>query len=316
MKRLFITTLSFTGLTIALYLLGFAVLFFFRISGIPLIYRTSFALNWEGGGTYQRFQEFNPSDKYDAIFLGSSTARQGYDPRLFQSFGVNSFNLGSSGQGIMQSYLIAKNYLNRSNTDLIILDLFEGAFRTNGLESSADLIQNLDSDRTALEVAWTLGDIRAINMYVLRLFSKFTTPLYESEYYVGLGFEERIDSVQHTPSYPTAFSSPKERHLRYFNKFLSHCQEEGITVILVYPPKPKEHALSFQEAFLAQIESVAQPYDVATWNFGSAHGLHSHHHFYDHHHLNQAGVEIFNTTLIQRLQQSGKLVQHPISSAK
>lgn len=301
-------------LSILIYLGAFALLFFLQINDIPLIYRTSPTLNWEGGTSYEKFQEFSPNQHHDVIFLGSSRAQQGYDSRFFNKQGLSSFNLGSSGQTIMQSYYVAKNYLTSSNTDLLILDLFDGSFTSKGIESGSDLIQNLDSDQAAFQIAWSLKDIRAINMFVLRLFSKFSPPLYHSEDYVGLGFKENTDSVHTETDYISKPIEFLDRQVSYFSQILSHCEEQGISILLIYSPKPKEYERSNQLQFLSHIRSIADQYQVPLWDYGRDHPLHSTNHFYDHHHLNQAGVEIFNAQLINRLATEGVIDLHTYSS--
>ena len=51
-----------------------------------------------------------------------------------------------------------------------------------------------------------------------------------------------------------------------------------------------------------QIRVVAKDYDdVRVLNFANTLNLDSRYHFFDHRHLNQSGVEIFNTALIREL---------------
>lgn len=314
MKKLTITAFQFVCLCIIMYVGGFALLFFIQVNDIPLIYRTSPTLNWEGGISYQKFQEFDPDQHHDLIFLGSSRAQQAYDSRLFNRHGLSSFNLGSSAQTVMQSYYIASNYLRASNTDLLIIDLFEGSFTHKGIEPSSDLIQNISSHRAAFQIALSLRDIRAINMFVLRLFSTFSEPLYYSDDYVGLGFKENTDSIHVEIDYASQPTELIDLQVSYLKRILSYCHDQGIAIVLVYSPKPKEYERRHQLDFLSKIQKIAAPYQVPIWDMGTAHTLHATHHFYDHHHLNQAGAEIFNSQLLERLSTEGIIDLHTYSS--
>jgi hypothetical protein len=74
MRKLFINGLKFLASAFIVYLIKFAVLFMIAPGGIPMIYRTSPGNVWEGGGTYVKFREFNPTEKWDVVILGSSHA--------------------------------------------------------------------------------------------------------------------------------------------------------------------------------------------------------------------------------------------------
>ena len=163
--------------TIIVYFIVFALLFFIRISNIPLIYRATQANVWEGGGTYVKTREFNPNEKHDIIIIGSSHAYRGYDPRIFRKYGYNSYNLGTSDQNMLCTYFLTKNYINHTNCKMVILDLYDRIFAQSTLESNSDLIQNISSDKAALEISMATKDIRTINMFTLRMFSKFSSPL-------------------------------------------------------------------------------------------------------------------------------------------
>src|SRR5207302_4229078 len=104
-------------------------------------------------------------------------AYQGYDPRIFQEFAFKTYNLGTSDQKLMCSYFLIKNYINHNNCKLVMFDLYDRVFSQSNIESHSDMIQNIPSDKAALEIAYASKDLRAINMFTLRLFNKITQPL-------------------------------------------------------------------------------------------------------------------------------------------
>lgn len=108
-----------------------------------------------------------------SFFLGSSHAYRGYDPRVFSDHGLSTFNLGSSSQRIMHSYIIAKEYISSGNT-LVILDVFSSTLVHDYLlEASSSLIQNVPSFSAALKIGLRTPDPRVLNMLTLRLMDDF-----------------------------------------------------------------------------------------------------------------------------------------------
>ena len=58
------------------------------------------------GYLYSRIKEIRTAKNTDLLFLGSSKAYRGFDPRIFEAAGYRSFNLGSSNQTPIQTYLL------------------------------------------------------------------------------------------------------------------------------------------------------------------------------------------------------------------
>lgn len=267
-----------------------------------MIYRISDALNWKGGESYQTFQEFDPTHKYDAIILGSSHAYRGYDPRIFADHGYDVHNLGTSGQSVMNSYFVAKNYITPQNTKLVIFDVFKAPFKGDGLESTADLSQNIPSHTAAVQMGMGLRDIRVINMLSLRFLLSSSEPLYIDSSYVGGGFSEKTDSVSKDITYGKKKFEANPKQLRYFKRLLAYFQEAGIPVVLVNHPGPKAASTTQHAQFRHLLCPIVQEFDVEVLDYSYAHQLDDRHHFFDHNHLNQAGVDEFNPRLIRKLE--------------
>ncbi|MEL7064807.1 MAG: hypothetical protein AAFP00_13795, partial [Bacteroidota bacterium] len=303
MKRLITNGLVFVGASIGLYLLCFAVLYYVPVGDSPMIYRVSQGLSLKGGDAYEKFEEFDRQVDPTLVIMGSSMARQDYDPRLFEKGGWKAFNLGTSAQSMVQSYELARHYLRGKKGTVLLLDLFPGAFYSDGFESSSDLIQNVSSHWTACRIAWKLQDIRAVNMLTLRLLSRGSDPEFEDKRYVGKGFVERRDSVEKEVDYQMGTLTFKVQQIRAFQQLLTFCHTEGIEVVMVSHPLPREYEYGKIKDFLTEVQKLA--YEVQKnpilMDFTRVEGLNSRDHYYDHHHLNQAGVEIFNPKLIQKL---------------
>lgn len=298
-RRIIKNGLIFLVTALAAYLVIFAVLFFIAPQGIPLIYRTTKGNVWEGGGTYVKFREFDPAKKWDIIILGSSHAYRGYDPRIFESYGFNTFNLGTSDQNMMCSYYIAKNYLNRNNCKLVILDMYDRVFTQQNLESMSDVVHNITSDKTAFEVAMSSRDIRGLNMFTLRQFNKLRPPLntdttgfikgfYPTDTFLKLPARKRIGWKYSTNDFQQD----------YFRKLIEYLQEEGIELILAEHPMPGVYSPSDHHLFVNDITRISTEYKVPYLDYMNDTSMTGIQYFADETHLNIHGVNKYNHRLI------------------
>lgn len=297
------------------YLGLFAVLCQVRIGSAPAIFRISETLRLKGGNSWRKFREFDASQRYAVIFMGSSHAYRGYDPGLFAARGHTAFNLGSSAQSPLNSYHLLRYHLTPANTGLLVLDVYELAMEIDGLESASDLIANMVSDRAAMDMAMALRDPRAVNMLTLRIMRANEPPdIAPDSTYLPGGTTLRPDSVKGDVRYDRGKPMrihPRQRH--FLRKILAHCQRTGIPVVLVNHPYPSAADRAKHDAFNAFLREEADPFGVPYIDMAFDHGLpiHDRHHFYDHNHLNRAGVEIFNAALIERLERERLLVRAP-----
>ncbi len=303
MRRSVIAGMKFLGIAVVLYLLCFGLLAKLRVRGAPLIYRTSDYYQWKGGVAYTKFREWDPSRQWDAVVIGSSHAYRGYDPRVFKARGYEVFNLGSTAQTPLSSYVVLKHYVLRATTKLVILDLYENAMDQDGMESVSDLTQNIPSDAAALELAADLRDLRSINMFTLRMMTRSDTAVYSDANYKGRGFAVKPDSIRKPVRYDVGRPlSLHERQLQRFADCLDLCHERGIPVVLSthFYPHQSDHAR--HAAFVQAIDSIIAGKDVTYYDLAYAHDLSDTDHFCDHNHLNEAGVRIFTDRLIDSLE--------------
>ncbi|MEM7574897.1 MAG: hypothetical protein AAF433_18465 [Bacteroidota bacterium] len=291
------------GIAVAttVYFALFFVLTQVQLSGKPAIYWTSDVLFPKGGHAYQRFQEFDPQRQYDALILGSSHAYRGYDPRIFAEAGLEVFNLGSSSQTLMQTYQLAKAYAQPSTTSFVILDLYEAALIGDGMESTADLSQNLPEDAPANAILCAQADIRGINMWTLRQLMRADSASYLTSAYVRQGYVTSADSVGQRAPYVEK-ASIQDFQLHYLEELIILLRTRGIPLMLVYSPLPSDYVAATVPAFDEAVLPILERYDHTLIDFRTRLPLKDEAHFYDAHHLNQAGVRLFNEALLERIQ--------------
>ena len=293
-----------------IYLLIFLALCKISI-GKPLIYRTAYYYQWKGGVAQTKFAEWDPSATWDAIVVGSSHAYRGYDPRVFSDRGYRMFNLGSTAQTPLSTFAILKYYVDSSRTKLVIIDLYENAMDQEGLESVSDLSQNLSMDMAAAELSGRSHDLRALNMFTLRMMNKQGPVMYKDANYKMNGFSVKVDSVKKKIDFSKHVPLKlNERQQEYLMKCLDLCADRGIRVVLCthFYPHQSDH-LRFAD-LKHWVDSAITDRGIAWLDFAYAHALSDTNHFYDHNHMNEAGARIFTERLLDSLEAKGYLPDH------
>ena len=256
------------------------------------------------GHLNRRIQELTTFGDVDILFLGSSHAYRGFDPRIFLKHGIKSFNLGSSSQSAIQTEILLKRYLNSLNPKLVVYEVYPHSLSIDGVESALDLIANDRIDFLAIKMALKLNHIKVYNTLIfgfiqdiLNLGSDYVEPIRKGkDTYITGGFvEKRMSFFRNKRKY----SKKKWRLVRYqkeaFERILERFKELKINVILVQAPVTKKlyASTSNNSEIDSYYRSLADYY-----NFNDILKLPSTRYFYDHHHLNQDGVEIFNKSLL------------------
>ena len=72
------------------------------------------------GHSFSRFQEVEQTGDIDILFIGSSLCMRGFDPRIFEKHGYQTFNLGSGGQSPVQTLWLLKQHLGQLNPELVV----------------------------------------------------------------------------------------------------------------------------------------------------------------------------------------------------
>ena len=290
-----IINIGFAGV---IYLGLMLVLTKVKVNDVPLVYRASEAITQKGGASYAKFQEDYLAD-FDLAIIGSSHAYRGYDPEIFEHYGISAFNFGTSGQSPSVSLLMAREYVLHQPYEKVIVDVSEVVMSSSNLECISDLIQNVPDNGLAVKLALKSWDIRAINMYTIRMFNNEV--LYESSNYKWRGYCENPDSLSQLNHIYSGQFQFKSQQLEDLTTMLTELQESGKEVVVVSHPIPLDHSKERLDAYSDTITNLCNRVDVRFMDYTRKHQLHSLHHFYDHGHLNKAGVDWFNNRLVEDL---------------
>jgi len=304
MKRFGINGFIFFLLCSTLYMGSMLLLNSVKLGGTPIAFRFIDGVTWYGGDTYQRFKDYSTSPDNDLVIIGSSHAYRGYDPRIFEANGITAFNLGSHSQSIADTEILIEEVLDKEQTRLLIYEVYPMLFEGDGFESSSFLIANCPSDKAALKMACNLSDIRTVNMLALRVGNKFIEPYAPLEGYTYRGYCSNTDSVG------ISDKSKSEKHFKFkkehaasLKKLIEYCHENAVNLLLVTHPQPlTASALQFKE-FNEFIAGMLEGTGFEHLDYSRNESFSPRDHFYDSHHLNQSGVDLFNSLLIQKLKQ-------------
>ena len=302
-KKIFIRGLIFIGILLVIYFPSVVLMSKLKYKGKPLICRTADIYKLKGGNTYQKFKEFNKDKRYDIIVIGSSQAYRGYDPRNFKKEGLNIFNLGTSGQSPLNSFVIAKNYITSQNCSLVLFDVYDGIFNGTGFESTSDLIQNLSSGKAAIEMASKNNNPQVLNMLALRILNSNSPPTFIDSSYVAGGFTQKNDTLRYSLPFEEyeSYYAPSPDQIEYFEKTLQYFKEKNIPVILTSLPFPKEKSKKEHYKYAQIFDSAAKKFGIKYLDYSFNTDFDSELHFFDSHHLNQSGVNLFNEILLKDL---------------
>lgn len=254
---------------------------------------------------YSRLQELKEVKNIDLLFLGSSHAYRGFDTRIFADSGYTSFNLGSSSQTPIQTKILVERYIDQLKPKLVIYEVYPGTLCSDGLESSLDIIANSKNDQKSIALALKTDHVKAYNTLLyasmrqaLGLDDDFKEPaIKEEDTYITGGYVERkLECFEHKKYDHPKYWAFNHDQLHILEEIIQIFEDKNIDFLLVYAPVTPNLYNAYQNnnAF-DQLMNTTGHYV----NFNPLVNLDDSLHFYDSHHLNQHGVTLFNTKVIE-----------------
>ncbi len=303
-------------LQFGLFLL-FAATFYFVAINIWGVYAPKFMVGniqqkiGVHGFTAKRMNDAEKLSNVDILFIGSSHCYRGYDPRIFNRENYSSFNLGSSSQTPIQSEILLKRHLQNLSPDLVIVDVYPVVMQNDGVESTLDFLGNTPIQNDLASIALKSKNAVVLNTLILRytrqqlgldsLAIHRTTK--GPDTYVDGGFVENNDVLKQSQSYSTKKIEFSDDQVDAFEDMIQFLNDEKINYVIVQSPLPRSRYQSYSNN--KEIDSTFASYG-RYYNFNEMATVPDSL-FFDDSHLNQKGVEFFNSTLIQRLKMDGIL---------
>ncbi len=260
------------------------------------------------GHMYSRIKNIAKVKDVDILFLGSSRAYRGFDTRIFKQRGLKTFNLGSSSQTPIQTELLLERYLSRLNPKLILYEVHPEMFASDGVESSLDIIANDKNDAGSIIMALKQNHMKVYNTLIYGLYRDafkknrdFKEKVIKNrDVYVEGGFVEKKINVYAAAKDEGTGMKIKfyDSQLAAFEKSLSLIKILNIPYVLIQTPIIQAKYKTFINT--GYFDERMGKYGVY-YNFNEILRLSDKAYFYDSRHLNQSGVEFFNTKLIDIL---------------
>jgi len=303
MKRLIISSLLFILLFILCY-----PFYLFIIGSIPNIHLPNLSYNFGGHGyLYTRLNEASEYKNVDVLFLGSSHTYRGFDVRIFEEYGLKTFNLGSSSQTPINTRYLLKTYLSSLNPKLIIYALSPDIFISDGVESAVDIISN---DKKYMQYLEMISKINNFKLYNVLIYKKLREFVNLDKYYkqpkkmAGFGYIDTYINggyVEITTEQCLNNNlikniddniNKKQYQLDSFNEIILDLNNRNIKYIFVRTPIAN---YSGNQEFDEFVEKYGSYY-----NFNEILNI-SNNYFYDKDHLKQEGVILFSNKVLEIL---------------
>lgn len=258
------------------------------------------------GHLFTRVNEIKDIKNPDILFLGSSHAYRGFDPRVFQEAGFSVFNLGSSSQAPINTKVLLHQYLDKIQPKMVIYEVYAGTLTSDGVESSLDLLSNNKIDKNALNMALDIHQISTYNTLIygyfrqiLGLNNNFKEEIIQGgDTYIKGGFVESKFSKNPLHNENKGFWNLNTKQLEILKENINFIRERNIPILLVQAPITQK--LYNARANNKEVDSLLSALGEYK-NFYGDIPLNDTIDFYDSNHLNQQAVIKFNKKLIEYL---------------
>ena len=282
-------------------------------------------LNTAGGYGYTllRLNEAEKAADVDMLFIGSSQVNRGFDVRIFEKNGLEAFNLGTSAQTLFNSYYLLKEYLPTLKPEYVVLDLYWGVAKNNGIEPAIDILSNSDLDKSTLQMVLDLENGTVYSSLFAAFITRLQTPLHEIRQqkfndfrYVSGGFTESLSTQNELDKEELAKieyqkATIHDLQLVYLQKIITLCKSHNKKLIFVMTPVTKEYKRKVvnYSSYTSTIARIARENNIPYFDYNERQELSliSSTDFSDMNHLSQSGAEKFDKLFISDLKSLGIL---------
>ncbi|MDO4225203.1 MAG: hypothetical protein Q4C75_04870 [Bergeyella zoohelcum] len=259
------------------------------------------------GHLYSRVRDIPNVKNPDILFLGSSHAYRGLDTRVFAKHGISAFNLGSSSQTPLNSQVLLKQYLDKIQPKMVIIEAYAETLGADGAESSLDLLSNNPIDTHSVNMITGTKNISLYNTLIYGYFRQifnlnknFQEPekLNDDIYIKNGGFVETTFRKNPLNEEKEGEWSINPKQITALKENIAMLKQRNIPYLLIQAPITKK--LYNARTNNAEMDSLLS--SLGTYkNFQNEVLLNDTLDFYDSNHLNQQAVVRFNEKLIDWL---------------
>lgn len=241
----------------------------------------------------------------DILFLGSSHCYRTFDTRFYRQQGFSCFNLGSSNQTPMQTYVLLKQYLDSLNPKFIVFEVHPDIMKNDGVESGINLLANVPLSREAVNMAYKLNNMKVWNTLIhsfydqkiCRRLADFSEDTVMGAYvYVPGGFCQVDTNEFQVKRYPKTLIYLYDKQLIALQKCIKLFTDRNIPYLLVEVQDAEQLRTAYtnHDSFEQQMQLLG-PYRYKVLPMVDTI------HFFNSNHLDKPGIEMFNNDLVEDL---------------
>ena len=224
---------------------------------------------------------FSQENDFDVLFFGSSHVRDGiYPMKLWNDYGIVSYNLSKSAERIATTYYSILLTLEATNPQLIVVDTY-CIFDNQKFDNHEKTHGSLDAYKISLKKYMAIKDLfDEENLLETEMEYLFSFSLYHSrwnelteedfenisKYEKGAESKINIAIPSETSNFDDVeiYSGEENINMEYLRKIIEYCKENNIEILLTYLPYIADDDQISQSKYVQQI---ADEYDVNYINF-------------------------------------------------
>ena len=249
-----------------------------------------------------RIKDIRNYRNVDVLFLGSSHCYRTFDTRFYRSQGISCFNLGSSNQTPVQTYVLLKAYLDSINPRFVVFEVHPDIMKNDGIECALDLLMNTPMTCEATKMAWRTGNMKVINTWLYSLYNQKIRHRLESFHE-----EPTMDDAEYIPGGYVEINTKEFERKRYsrHNLFIRPEQMEALKQCLNLL---KEHNIPYMLVEVQDAYQLRSAFKNHEWfeNKMKALGPYRYKllplvdtvHFCNSNHLFKPGIKLFNQDFV------------------
>jgi hypothetical protein len=276
-------------------------------------------INQTGGFSLQMFRDFERTENIDILFVGSSHCYHSFDPRVFISENITTFNLATPAQRQINRYFLLQHYLKIKKVKVVALEVYWEMFNDLGLvEATMKIISNHDLNTGFIEMGLFSKSLPILNSMLTLSIHRLTHPL-RKEKAIGEPYVKYIKGAfkespfNNNPTIEIAKEKPYKveitaSEILYFQKTLELLKSNNCKVVLIMTPTaPAYKNLSLNYTSIVNtIDSSAKIHNIPFLNYNDGdkylkNGFNIQTDFIDMDHLSKTGAAKLSRAVLKDL---------------
>ena len=262
------------------------------------------------GGDTRRFDDIVKRESHDILILGSSRAHHHYDtPFLSDTLGLDVFNAGFDGNGVVLAYGILKMAINHYKPKLVLIDI-EPAFDLDVYAADNNHTRYLSYLKAYYDepgISEIFQDVSMEEWYkvhsgMIRYNNNIINLLADNivKKDINKGYTP-LDGIVTPNTDEDVFSEQKKYDyfkINYIEKIIKLCIENHLPLVFVASPK---YGMNDSRHLQPAID-MCKRYDIPFWDYyASTTYLEHNDWFKDSMHLNRTGARMFSIDVSKRI---------------